>query len=189
MNQIAFREASNSASARGDTATTVLVVIVCCRRLLHIFLHCARGVPELFLLLRRETVEDLLQRGLAEGVLPDAQGFAFPLLKCCWRVVRVWGRKSTSMFAGKCWVRGRKSTTNARGHAPNEALYSTNKRIDLQQCGIKDIRNELSWSRCHSDFVGRVGTVDRGEWDKNIGPLQFDIDGRRGRYLLAESWA
>ena len=44
----------------------------------------ARRVPELFLLLCGEPVENLLQGGLAEGVLPDAESLAFVLHACCW---------------------------------------------------------------------------------------------------------
>lgn len=45
-----------------------------------VVLHGAYGMSELFFLLRGETVENLLQRGLAQGVLPDTQSLAFVLL-------------------------------------------------------------------------------------------------------------
>ena len=43
-------------------------------------LRRARGVAELLLLLRGEAVEHLLERRLAQGVLPDAQSLALVLL-------------------------------------------------------------------------------------------------------------
>ena len=70
---------TSAVDARDGRADTGDRALFYCYQMLQ-QLRRARGVAELLLLLRGEAVEHLLERRLAQGVLPDAQSLALVLL-------------------------------------------------------------------------------------------------------------